>query len=174
MNGCLNLHIFAFWREFWRETFRTFQCYYSWRRVLARFFKIPDISDILRSRDDVDVMLLKNCRRTQLMTLLLSASLIYIQLSYLASSYINNYKPNKSTIVKYKILKNLRKKQDIIITQPDKGNGVVILNRKDQYNMMHGACDVSTFKILDKDVTISREAKLQRYLLQLKKKGFFF
>ena len=94
------------------------------------------------------------------------------QLSYLASSYINNYKPIKSTIVKYKILKNLRKKQDIIITKPDKGNGVIILNRKDYNNMMHELlCDVSKFKILDKDVTISREANLQRYLLQLKKKG---
>ena len=96
------------------------------------------------------------------------------QLSYLASSYINNYKPNKSTIVKHKILKNLRKKQDIIITKPDKGNGVVTLNRKDYNNMMHELlCDVSKFKILDKDVTISREANL-RYLLQLMKKGCFF
>ena len=96
------------------------------------------------------------------------------QLSYLASSYINNYKPNKSTMLKYKILKNLRKIQDIVITKPDKGNGVVILNQKDYGSMMHELlCDGTKFNILVKDVTISREAKLQRYLLQLKKKGFF-
>ena len=95
------------------------------------------------------------------------------QLSYLASSYINNYKPNKSTMLKYKILKTLRKRQDIVITKPDKGNGVGILTRKDYNSMMYELlCDVTKFNILDKDVTISREAKLQRYLLQLKKKGF--
>ena len=96
------------------------------------------------------------------------------QLSFLASSYIKNYKPSKQTIEKFKVLKKLRNNQDLIITRPDKGNGVVILNRKDYIEMMNDILkDVSKFRMLDNDVTVAREGKLQRYLLSLKKKGFF-
>ena len=95
------------------------------------------------------------------------------QLSFLASSYIKNYKPSKQTIEKFKVLKKLRNNQDLIITRPDKGNGVVILNRKDYIEMMNDILkDVSKFRMLDNDVTVAREGKLQRYLLSLKKKGF--
>ena len=82
----------------------------------------------------------------------------------LASLYVNNYKPNKN--------KRLEKNQEIV--NPDKGNGIVILNRKDYNDMMNDIPnDYSKFKILYKDVSLAREAKLQRYLLSLKKKGFF-
>ena len=96
------------------------------------------------------------------------------QLSYLASSYTNNYKPTKNTLEKHKILKKLRENNDIIITRPDKGNGIVILDRKDYIDMMHDIIKDSTkFKLLDNDMTLSRESKLKRFLLSLKKKGFF-
>ena len=103
-----------------------------------------------------------------------NAGEVKTQLSYLASSYVNNFKPNKNTLEQHKILKRLRQNKDIIITRPDKGNGVVILNRKDYNDMMYELLSDSTkFKVIDNDVTISRESKLQRYLLSLKKKGFF-
>ena len=95
------------------------------------------------------------------------------QLSFLASSYVNNYKPSKKIIEKHNILTKLRQNKDIVMTRPDKGNGVVILNRKDYNDMMYELLsDTTKFKLIDKDVTISRESKLQRALLALKKKGF--
>ena len=96
------------------------------------------------------------------------------QLSYLASSYVNGYKPTKNTLEKHKILKKLRTNKDIIITRPDKGNGIVILDRKEYINMMHDIIkDTTKFKLLNNDMTLSRESKLKRFLLSLKKKGFF-
>jgi len=53
-------------------------------------------------------------------------------ISYLAHQYYSSYKPTRNSLKKHSIMKQLQKKQKIIITRPDKGNGVVILN-KDQY-----------------------------------------
>ena len=52
------------------------------------------------------------------------------KLSYLANSYVNLYKPTKNVLRKYKVLNKLRNNKDILITRPDKGNGVVILDRR--------------------------------------------
>ena len=41
----------------------------------------------------------------------------------------NAYKPSKNTLRKHKILKKLRNNKGILITKPDKGNGVIIVNR---------------------------------------------
>ena len=49
-------------------------------------------------------------------------------LSYLANSYYYNYKPPR-ILRQHCVLRNLRKNKDIVITKPDKGNGVVILDR---------------------------------------------
>ena len=96
------------------------------------------------------------------------------QLSFLAHSYVNNYKPSKKILEKYNVLKKLRQKEEIIITRPDKGNGVVILNRKDYNEMMHELFnDTTKFKVLCKDLTKTREIKLQKALVSLKKKGYF-
>ena len=51
-------------------------------------------------------------------------------LSYLANSYFYNYKPSPCTLRQHRVLRNFRKNKNIVITKPDKGNGVVILNRK--------------------------------------------
>ena len=53
------------------------------------------------------------------------------EMSYLANQYITAYKPSKTTSRKHGILKRLIKNKDIIIIRPDKGSGVVILNRRD-------------------------------------------
>ena len=51
------------------------------------------------------------------------------KISYLANNYVNTYKPSKNTLRKHKIIKILRNNKDILITKPDKGNGVIIVNR---------------------------------------------
>ena len=52
---------------------------------------------------------------------------------------------------------------------PDKGNGVVILDRK-LYNNAIGeiSSDTSKFEKLNEDSTLKREASLQRFLHKLK------
>ena len=48
-------------------------------------------------------------------------------LSYLANSYFYNYKPSPCILRQHHVLRNLRKNK-VIRTKPDKGNGVVILD----------------------------------------------
>ena len=57
-------------------------------------------------------------------------SQIKAHLSYLASSYFHNYKPSPRILREHRVLQNFRKNKDIAITKPNKGNGVVILDRK--------------------------------------------
>ena len=57
-------------------------------------------------------------------------SQIKAHLSCLANSYFYNYKPSARILRQHCVLRNLRKNKDIVITKPDKGNGVVIVDRK--------------------------------------------
>ena len=58
--------------------------------------------------------------------------------------------------------------------KPDKGNGVVILDRKLYDNVIQKIIlDTSQFEKLDGDPTLKREASLQRFLRKLKQKNFF-
>ena len=95
-------------------------------------------------------------------------------LSHLANSYFYNYKPSPRVLHRHRILRKLQKNKDIVITKPDKGNGVVILDRK-LYNetLFEIISDTSKFKKLDSDPTLKREAALQRFLRKLKQKNFF-
>ena len=71
-------------------------------------------------------------------------------------------------------LTNLRKNKDIVITKPDKGNGVVILDRKLYDNTIQELIsDTSKFEKLNEDPNLKREASLQRFLHKLKQKNFF-
>ena len=56
--------------------------------------------------------------------------------------------------------------------QPDKGNGIIIVNRAD-YNkgILDIVNDSNKFKELANDPTICREGKLQRYSRNLKNNG---
>ena len=58
------------------------------------------------------------------------ASEVKAKLSYLANSYVNLYKPTKNVLRKYRVLNKLRNNKDILITTLDKGNGVIILDRR--------------------------------------------
>ena len=64
---------------------------------------------------------------------------------------------------KTKVLKQLR--QDCVILKPDKGNGVVLIN-KSEYNlaMKKLFSDRSKFKVIQKDPTLTRLKTVQNYL----------
>ena len=55
---------------------------------------------------------------------------IKADLSYLGNSYFYNYKPSPRILRQHRVLRNLRENKDIVITKPDKGNGVVTLDRR--------------------------------------------
>ena len=96
------------------------------------------------------------------------------EMSFLANSYTNNYKPNKNTLDKHCIIKRIRNNNNIVIMRPDKCAGVVILNKTDYNKIIYEVINDNTkFKLLNKDPTITREEKLQKCLLNLKKKGMF-
>ena len=58
------------------------------------------------------------------------------------------------------------------ILKPDKGNGIVLLNRCDYVTSVKFIfSDSSKFKKLDSDPTLTRLHSLQNYLLQLHKRG---
>ena len=74
---------------------------------------------------------------------------------------------------KHKILKKLRNNNNILITKPDKGNGVVIVGRIYYRSSMYGIVnDTSRFSKLRSDPTICRENS-KRFLLSLRNKDFF-
>ena len=91
------------------------------------------------------------------------------QLSHLANSYVHNYQPSRSTLIKYRILKKLCNDKEIVILRSDKGSGGVVLNRRDYEKSIKNLInDKTKFKELTEDVTIKRESKLQCFLQTLK------
>ena len=99
-----------------------------------------------------------------------------MHLLYLADSYFYNYKPSPCILRQHCILHRviLSKNKDIVITKPNKGNGVVILDRKLYNNAIEEIIsDTSKFEKLSEDPTLKREASLQRFLRKLKQKNFF-
>ena len=76
-----------------------------------------------------------------------------------------NYKTSPRILHQHFISRNLRKNKDDAITKPDKGNGVVILDRKPYNNAIEEiVSDTSKFKKLKEDPTFKREASLKRLL----------
>ena len=104
-----------------------------------------------------------------------SKSQIKAHLSYLANSYFYTYKSSPPILRRHCVFRNLRKNKDIVITKPDKGNGVVILDRKLYDSAIQEIIsDTSKFEKLNEDPTLKREALLQRFLQQkLKQKKLF-
>ena len=92
-------------------------------------------------------------------------SQIKAHLSYLANSYFYNYKPSPRILRQHRVLRNLRKNKDIVITKPDKGNGVVILDQKLYNNAIEEIIsDTFKFEKLSEDPTLKSEVSLQRFL----------
>ena len=89
---------------------------------------------------------------------------ITAHLSYLANYYFYNYKPSPCILRQHCVLQNLSKNKDIIIMKPDKGNGLVTLDRKPYNNVIEEIIsDTSKLEKLNEDPTLKREASLQRF-----------
>ena len=98
---------------------------------------------------------------------------IKAHLSYLANFYFYNCKPSPRIIRQHRVLRSLRKMKYIVITKPNKGNGVVILDRELSDNAIQKIIsDTSKFEKLNEDPTLKREASIQRFLRKLKQKNF--
>ena len=97
-----------------------------------------------------------------------------MHLSYLANSYFYNCKPSPRILRQHRVLRNLRRIKDIVITKRDKGNGVVIFDRKLYDKAIQELnSDTSKLENLNEDPTLKREASMQRFLRKLKQKIFF-
>ena len=96
------------------------------------------------------------------------------KLKNISYSYIYSYDFSKQKNIlskdEWKALTDLRNHDSIIITKPDKGNGVVIISRLDYLNKMkHLISDTTKFKELQHNPTKFREESLSTYLRKLRK-----
>ena len=83
----------------------------------------------------------------------------------MANSYVYKYTLSFNNLKKHKILQKLKYNKDIVITHPDKDNGVVILNRNKYIkSMAELLSDKQKFRKLKEDPTLKRERALQRTL----------
>ena len=99
----------------------------------------------------------------------------------IANKYFYNFKPHKVFCPffnkdDFKTLRNLSKNNSIIVSRPDKGLGVVLLNRSDYLDKMtHILSDHTKFKLLASadplQTTLRCEDKINRFLRKLKKEG---
>ena len=65
------------------------------------------------------------------------------EIQHLATSYVNSFKPSMNDLKKHKILKRLKHNKDIIILRPDKGNGVVVLDKVQKFGFINGVDNVN-------------------------------
>ena len=85
-------------------------------------------------------------------------------LSNLTNVYWSTYKPTKNTLKKHGILKRLRTNKHIVITRPDKGSGVVILDKTFyEEKILRLISDVNKFRKLNEDPTLPRQRQLRRF-----------
>ena len=97
---------------------------------------------------------------------------IVADLSDIANSYVLAHRPTVADLKKYKVLKDLRRNPNIAILRPDKGNGVVILDRSDyDSGVLKIISDSTKFKLIKENPTLLRESQLQRFLRKLKTNG---
>ena len=96
-------------------------------------------------------------------------NLIKAHLLYFANSYFYNCKLSSRILHKQRILWNLKKNKDVVLTKSDKGNGVVILHQElsDNEEIIQ---DISKFEKLDENPFLKCKASLQRFLCKLKQK----
>ena len=102
------------------------------------------------------------------MAILLSKVTIHIVALSAFYGYDSEQLPLNVSKAELSALNKLCKNKDIVIIRPDKGNGVVILNRPDYINKVETLlADSSKFKKLDCDmlnICQKREGKLIRFL----------
>ena len=92
-----------------------------------------------------------------------------VHLSHVANCYFYNYKPPR-IVPQHRVLWNYRKNKAIVITKPDKGNGVFILDWKLYSNATEKIIsNTSKFEKLTEDPTLKRKASLQRFYVSSNK-----
>ena len=80
---------------------------------------------------------------------------------YLGNSHFYNCKPSPRILRQHRVLQNLRKKKDIVISKPNKEDGIVILDQKLYNNAIEEIIsDSSKFEKLSEDPTLKRKASL--------------
>ena len=125
-------------------------------------------SEIFTTFEKIHLLFLNNLKSEE------TKSQIEAHISYLANSYFHNYKPSPRILRQHRALRNIRNNKDIVITKPDKGNGVIILDQKLYNNAIEEIIsDTSKFKKLNEDRTLKSEASLQPFLHKLKQKRIF-
>ena len=88
-------------------------------------------------------------------------------LSFTTTNLLHVYYVN---IASYETLEKIK---NIVITKPNKGNGVLILDRKVYDNTIQEIIsDATTLEKLSEDPTLKGEASLQSFLRKLKQKNF--
>ena len=104
----------------------------------------------------------------------MKANEVRSEIQHLATTCVNSIKLSLKDLKKLVILKKLKKNRDIIILTPDKGDGIVVLDKL-AYNNAIGdlLSDDTKFEKVHSDLTLQREGQLQRYLCKLKKNSVF-
>ena len=93
-------------------------------------------------------------------------------LSHLAHSYVSAHRPTTADRKKYRILKDLNKIQNFVILKPDKGNGVVLLDRIAYDNGILKIIN-DTLKLEMNEGVVSKETVvLRRWGSSIQKFGF--
>ena len=108
----------------------------------------------------------------------LSAKQFYEKLQFLGKKYFYEFNPAKvfSPIFNKHDIHDLRefgKRSDIFVSSPDKGNGVVVVDRSSYLKSMYGVVnDNSKFRIITEPIhlfSIHVEDKINKFLLSMKK-----
>ena len=93
--------------------------------------------------------------------------------SNLWNVYSSSYKPTQNTFKKYGILKKLRTRNNIVIVRPDKGIGVVILDRDiNDRKILKIINNTAKLKKMKDNPTLTREGQVQHFLRKIKEKIF--
>ncbi|CAF1656456.1 unnamed protein product [Adineta ricciae] len=88
-------------------------------------------------------------------------------------SYSSNRNRTFNDKYEEQLLINLSKDPSIVITRPDKGKGVVLINRTDYIEKLEEILsDTSKFRLVDKDPTGCRETALTSLLRKIKNEGY--
>ena len=58
-----------------------------------------------------------------------NANEVRSEIQHLVTTYVNSFKPSLKDLKRLKILKKLKKNEDIIILRPNKGNRIVLLGK---------------------------------------------
>ena len=95
------------------------------------------------------------------------SNLFFRKASFELDNYQHQYKEINNA------LRTLSNDETILITKPDKGRGVVIMNKSEYINKMEDLlADNTKFKRVDNDPTLTSEDQLIRLLSRLKKENF--